>query len=162
MRKLIGMVFLLTSGSVQAVSFTNIGTFAAGDAIAQLIGGPLSAGNSDYYVIEFTEPVLLSGTLAPTSAGDPDLFLWTTTVTGGDATLDALLDQWTTNGGESFSDFGLGTGDYLLQVEAWSGAGDLDSYALDLSTTPIPIPASAWLFASGLALLGWRRRRQAA
>ena len=31
----------------------------------------------------------------------------------------------------------------------------------NISVTTVPIPAAVWLFGSGLALLGWTRKRQA-
>jgi hypothetical protein len=36
------------------------------------------------------------------------------------------------------------------------------AFSLDFSATVIPVPATVWLFASGLGLLGWFRRRQTA
>jgi hypothetical protein len=54
---------------------------------------------------------------------------------------------------------------------SWNGlrrvefdASDLDSLAAldNLVVTAVPVPAAVWLFGSGLAALGWSRRRQTA
>ena len=40
-----------------------------------------------------------------------------------------------------------------------STAGSIPFYGLKVGTSTVPVPAAAWLFGSGLALLGWLRRK---
>ena len=40
------------------------------------------------------------------------------------------------------------------------GGGVLDRFVVSGSVSAVPVPAAAWLFGSGLGLLGWFRRRR--
>jgi len=50
----------------------------------------------------------------------------------------------------------IGCSDNLSDVKAFLGTTGLTAWSV------VPLPAAVWLFGSGLALLGWLRRRQAA
>ncbi len=50
----------------------------------------------------------------------------------------------------------LGCCDNLANVKAFLGTTGLTAWSV------VPLPAAVWLFGSGLALLGWLRRRQTA
>ncbi len=88
----------------------------------------IAAGDSDFYLITFTEDVLLSGTLAANTTGDPDFFIDNEAGTAGYA---AAVD-----GDEVWSDVLLPADVYLIEVLIWSDGGEEGSgYTLSLSTT---------------------------
>ena len=44
----------------------------------------------------------------------------------------------------------------------WEGSPDFDYYSIsEIQVSAVPIPATLWLFGSGLGLLGWMRRKPA-
>jgi hypothetical protein len=60
-------------------------------------------------------------------------------------------------------------GNYRLRVEAAASSNGggyvgveeaLGRYAVQLNLTPVPVPASVWLFCSALGFLGWKSRKQ--
>jgi hypothetical protein len=51
----------------------------------------------------------------------------------------------------------LSSVDFVFDSSLGSGAAALDVANIRVM---VPIPAAAWLFASGIGLLGWIRRRQ--
>jgi hypothetical protein len=147
------------TATAQAVPFTAIGTFDAGEIIPQVYDDdPLQVGSTDYYQISFTEPIFLSGEVSSLLGGDPDLVFYETTVSGSDASLDQLVASFYESGSnEVFSNLQLAAGDYLLGVTAFEYMEF--GYTVDLSTTAVPIPSAVWLLASGLiGLVGIRRR----
>ncbi len=66
----------------------------------------------------------------------------------------------------------VGTGDWLDVTKVkfsvtqpyiafpWEGVTDVNLEVDNIVVSTVPIPAAAWLFASGLGLLGWVRRRK--
>jgi hypothetical protein len=149
----IAALSLLCAQRAHAVMYDeHLGTYAAGDIISS-DSEFLMGEESYYYVIDFSDDVLLSGTLTGPIA-DFDFFIYETTVTGGDATIGSTLFSDETLGNESFSDVFLPAEDYLLEVLNFF-SGDDDTYTLTLSTTAVPEPAPTVIMAfilCGLAL----------
>jgi T5SS/PEP-CTERM-associated repeat protein len=97
---------------------------------------------------------------------------------GGSASLAGMLDLTLIDG------FEVSLGDYFVLLSAEEIIGEFDTYVLPeltgvgwrwettyilsdsgtdrLRITAVPIPAAVWLFGSGLAMLGWFRRRRRA
>jgi cysteine-rich repeat protein len=108
----------------------SLGTFAAGEAIPQLVRpDPLAEGESEWWSITFTEDVLLSGVLETPGVEDIDFLVWE----GGELVFAQLAA-----GDESWSDEPLSAGTYLLEVLAFEAVPD--GYLLDLATTANPPP----------------------
>jgi len=105
-------------------SIPDIGTFAAGDAIGDQVGGVLAQQVCAHYTITFTNDVLLSGTLGGNATGDVDLYLYNA---------DRNYVESAANGSETWTDQPVSAGTYYLQVQAY---GDVvDAYTLTLATT---------------------------
>lgn len=110
--------------STTALPVTEIGTFAAGDTIADTVGGTLLAGESVYYTITFSTDVTVSGSLDATSTGDPDFLIYSSTAFGFGAFAD---------GNETFMDEDLPAQTYLIRIDAYAPVGDLDGFTLSLT-----------------------------
>jgi cysteine-rich repeat protein len=109
-------------------SFPSLGSFAPADAISDVVTSDvLTAGDSDFYLIELTGDVLLSGTLAANSTGDMDLYVFDSTNTQVASSLAF--------GDETFTDISLSAGTYVLEINAYSGDADAATgYTLTMST----------------------------
>ena len=107
-------------------ALTKIGTFAAGEAIPDTSGGPISAGGADSYLIEFTETVVLDGTAVVGNTGDID-------VTFADTDGNTVFASGS-GGDEDWSGAILGAGEYQIDLRAF-GMDDVDGYILSMSTT---------------------------
>lgn len=91
-------------------------------------------------------------------------FNWNTSVPTG-----ALLQNWSLNGtvnpAAAFTDL-ASVVDLQIQntLQAFAGTGVTDyafiqkKLTITVTTTLVPVPAAAWLFGSGLGVLGWARR----
>ncbi len=118
--------------ALTAATPPDIGTFAAGDTIPETDGGPLAARVYDHYTITFTEDVLLSGSLSGNTTGDVNLAIY-------DADHRAVVSYG--SGPETVTDALLTAGTYVVQIQTRSatfGGGDVNAYALTLSTTAAP------------------------
>jgi cysteine-rich repeat protein len=104
------------------LEYEDLGVYAAGEEIPDYLGGAIADGESAYYLIEFTEDILLSGRVSA-NAGDPDV-----TIREEDGTLHQHLSVTET---ESWTDDELSAGQALIQVEAWAG---FSSHTVSLST----------------------------
>ncbi|HTM19963.1 MAG TPA: hypothetical protein VL172_05635 [Kofleriaceae bacterium] len=121
--------FTLTMDTV-APAHTDLGSFAAGDTIDPVVNDTgLTAGASEYYTITFTDPVVLSGSLAVTSAGDADLYWW-------EAGNPVFTSAET--GDETITDQTLAAGTYYVRPNAYFGDVDVDGYTLTLTTAAVP------------------------
>ena len=151
-------------------------TFSAGNnIITGTVGGPGNVG--DYITFTFAPDQGLTGLVLldfASQMGDERGFnainLGPTSFIPSPATQDNFLGGNHVNAFEAGTDIlprlattplvgpgfpiplGAGTYSYLIQQTA----SDLTSYSLEFQV--VPIPAAAWLFASGLGLLGWFRR----
>jgi len=105
---------------------TEIGTFAAADAVPDQVGSMLDGWDSAVYAIEFTEDVALDLDVTTTN-GDPDFYLW-------DASGN-LVETLTSSGNESLTGRMLPAGRYVMRVLAFSDA--LPDHTLSFSTTAI-------------------------
>jgi hypothetical protein len=148
---------LLYAESAYAVPFTDLGSFAAGEAIPEAVG-TLDPSNSDFYLITFSESVLLAGALAADASSDFDLSIYTAAVTGDDASGDDLVFASVASGDENFAGLMLPADVYLFEVTIFDGP--TDGYTLSLATYTVPEPASALLVGLGLLCLGMPRQRQ--
>lgn len=107
-------------------SLPSIGTFAAGDTIDDTTGGPITAGESDLWLIEFTTDVLLDGGLTY-GTGDADVI-----ISGEDGSSFIHAEV----GPESWTDDALLAGRYIIEVNAYYLDGDVDTYTLTLGVDP--------------------------
>ena len=171
MKKLIALILLLGCSSASAVPVTwylNDVTFDNGvwvrgtftyDASTNIYSdisiNPPSLGNGLPYYADFSRPGCLEcGFEVPNTSesaifsgtgGNDEYFLWLQFET-------PLSDA----GGEISLLTGPPSGIYLSQrYQVPSRLASLVSGTVSL----VPVPAAAWLFASGLGLLGWFRRR---
>jgi len=103
----------------------DIGTFAAAAAIADTVGGAITASGSVYHTITFSDPVLLTGLLDGNTTGALSFTLYNT-----------AEEQLTGTGGSAFTDVALPAGTYIIKVSA--GDVDVDAYNLALSTLANP------------------------
>jgi hypothetical protein len=55
-------------------------------------------------------------------------------------------------------DFGAIEGVRRFVIEM-AGSGAIDNVKYSTKISPVPLPASAWLFGSAIGFLGWMRRR---
>jgi len=70
-----------------------------------------------------------------------------------------------TDGNQANLNVAVGTGDWLslttLVYSVNAASGQLMELSLDnVVVSAVPVPGAVWLFGSGVALLGWMRRRQ--
>jgi cysteine-rich repeat protein len=116
--------------SVSATAPTDHGSYLAGDAIADITGGPIAQGALDYYVIEFLEAVELSGVLdaGETGAGtdDPDIDI---TIANENGTVFSSIS---TADPDSWGPTSLDAGVYVIRIRGYEAA---DTYTLSLTTT---------------------------
>lgn len=111
------------------LAVTDIGSFAAGDAITNQVGAALAERVYAHYTITFTNDVLLSGTLNGNTTGDTGINIY-------DANM-APVSSFAA-GDEAWTDVALSSGSYIVQVMTLStalGGGPVDAYTLSLSTT---------------------------
>ena len=93
-------------------------------------------------------------------------FLWRADNLGGDLTgVSGILLDWfpgvlTNAGGTFLLDLAFNSETKCANPDCSLSAGGRQP--ISGSITAIPIPAAAWLFAGGLGLLGWVRRRRTA
>ena len=116
--------------TVAASALADIGTFAAGDVIADTTGGPLVARVFDHYSITFSEDVLLSGILDGNTTGDMGVYLY-----------DTSTARVRTFAG-TFTDVEVSAGTYIVQIQTFSdalGGGDVDAYNLNLTSVAVPV-----------------------
>ncbi len=119
--------FSLSLTTAAGPTFTNLGTFAAGEAITPTVDTTgLAPGASDFYSITFSTPVLLSGSLSATTTGDMDFV----TLVPGDAPL-----RGAEIGDESWLNVELPAGTYYWNVNAYFGDAAATGYTLSFSTT---------------------------
>ena len=143
--------------SAIAVEYTDLGTYGADGAIPDTQRPAPAESESDFLLITFTENVELSGTLGGIpGSSDFDLYIYTTTVTGSDASLDELVLSSADAGDEAFSGAMLTDQDYLIAVNTYSDGGD-DEYELSLATTTVSdaVPSMSFgglVFLAGLVL----------
>ena len=108
-----------------------LGSFAAGDAIADIVSGALAQGSVDSYVIEFTTPVTLSGVLDANEAGagadDPDIDLSIRDQDGSVLTALSVDDP------DPFGPTDLDAGLYVIDVRGFAAA---DNYTVSLTVDP--------------------------
>jgi len=112
-----------------SLAVTDIGSFAAGDAIANTVGGPLAERIYAHYTITFTDDVLLSGTLGGNTTGELFFVLY-------DASRNYVTEF--AAGGQTWTDEPVSAGTYIVQVQTYStvgGGGPVDAYTLTMSTT---------------------------
>ncbi len=105
----------------------SLGTFDAWDLIPEYESSiDLLSGDSEWFMITFTEAVLFSGELTALAYGDPDLYLYDSYDS------DGLVFAQVSVGDESWFDEPIAPGTYLLVVVAWD---DIGLYLLSMSTT---------------------------
>ncbi len=106
------------------MGYPRLGLFAPGAAIPPQSGGPLAAGASAFYLVEFSAAVLLDGSVAATgTAPDVDVYIRNTGGTVATHTSTTLPEAWT---GDS-----LAAGTYLIEVRAYAA---LTTYTMTLTT----------------------------
>ncbi len=112
------------SGS--ALAIPSLGSYAAGEAIAARVSSAaLVDTQNDFFQIEFTEAVILAGTVISDLSGDPDLEIF--------APGPIMLGLYQEVGDESFTGLALSAGVYKIRVSAFLST--VDNYTLSLSTT---------------------------
>ncbi len=104
-----------------SLSLPALGVFTAGQAIADIDGDALSAPNFDHYLIEFSEEVLLTGSLRGNTTGEAELTLY-------NADGNKIFSN-------NFTDAPIPAGRYLVQIRTNTEAGDVDGYSVALSTS---------------------------
>ena len=116
--------------SVVPVAFaaTNIGTFAAGDTIADTVGGMVVAGEMADYEITFSTDVSLDLVLDGFTTGDADILFYSATeFAGGGFAVGTEMETLV-----------LTAGRYVIRVIAYEPDGDLDAFNLSLTPNMAP------------------------
>ena len=164
--------FTLTS----AEDITSISTY--------INGGPTGQLNTDFYEYAFYSPAVIGARAANRPADQVGSLItgdftvnggWNTTATNvtlGPGTYYLAVEETTTTGTRGLylpSETSSGTGTAPAQGFAWysttgtssqfstSGA---PSFGVQISGTPVPLPAAVWLLAGGLGMVGTRMRRR--
>jgi cysteine-rich repeat protein len=104
--------------------FTSLGSYAAGDTINPVVDAtPVADGSSDFYLITFTERVVLGGTLVAGGTGDYDFIL---------SDEDGPLVVSAVDGDEAWEGEFVPAGTYLIEIDLFGGEASDLGYTLTL------------------------------
>jgi hypothetical protein len=141
-----GGYVLSSAGGAGAAPTTNAPASVTISFASAVYGINFNYGNSDFFGVDGGDTLTATISGATVATGAPTLN------PNGDYYPEAAFSYLNPNGFTSIT---------LTSTDA-AGAQDLVLGDLTAQTTPVPLPASIWLLAGGLAALGFKPRRRAA